>query len=73
MSQKINEREMAARLLSHLKKFGSNDESTLLWHGYLAACIEWGLLSPNEHLRLSKVLRDIGHQELAAVFLGTDE
>ena len=73
MQAKPTEKELARRITEQLRHRASSDACNLLWHGYLAACIEWGLLTPNEHLRLSEVLRDVGGDEIREIFLGLDK
>jgi hypothetical protein len=45
----------------------------LVWHGYLAALLEWGLLSVVEHERLAKLLPMIEDNPVTSVLLGRED
>jgi hypothetical protein len=49
---------MRNRIESTIRYFGGKlpREAASAWDGYLAALIEWGLLSPNEHASLVALL-----------------
>ena len=44
----------------------------LVWDGYLAALIEWGLITVDEHFRLVDLLPSIPDSPVIGVFLGFD-
>ena len=44
----------------------------LVWDGYFAALLEWGLITPDEHSRLSDLLPRIPDNPVLGVFLGWD-
>ena len=45
-------------------------EAALVWEGYFAALIEWGLLSPSEHKVLVDLLPATPDSPVMGVFLG---
>lgn len=48
------------------------ERDAMVWYGYLAALIEWGLLSPSQHQKLSDMLPKITDKPVMAVFLGRE-
>lgn len=45
-------------------------DAALVWDGYLAALIEWGLLTPEEHGELSELLPNVENNPVMGIFLG---
>lgn len=72
MSNSSTEQELVSRITAHITRRNNNDACNLLWEGYLAACLEWGVLTPNEHLRLTELLRNVAPDEIREIFLGVD-
>ena len=64
-----SERELAYRIRTHLAH-RRDDGVALVWRGYLAALLEWGLISVSSHDRLSGMLPTIGLATVGEVFLG---
>jgi hypothetical protein len=64
--------EMKARLRKDIDHFGGvmPERVGLVWEGYLAALIEWGLITVNEHAELSEMLPDIHDNPVMSIFLG---
>ena len=61
--------ELIARIRAHLAR--RTDESVaLVWRGYLAALLEWGLISVSRHDALAHMLPEAGADIVAEVFLG---
>jgi hypothetical protein len=48
-------------------------KSALVWHGYLAALIEWGFISPYEHGELITLLPLIEDNPVRSIYLGWPE
>jgi hypothetical protein len=46
------------------------DATAVAWYGYLAALIEWGLISPDAHQRLVVMLPSISDNPVEAILLG---
>jgi hypothetical protein len=44
----------------------------LVWDGYFAALLEWGLISVDEHARLVDLLPSVPNNPVLGVFLGWD-
>jgi hypothetical protein len=42
----------------------------IAWDGYIAAMLEWSLITPDEHSRLSKMLPQITDNPVIAILLG---
>jgi hypothetical protein len=66
--------EMRTRLQEEIQHFGGvmPERVALVWHGYLAALIEWGLITINEHAQLTEMLPKIPDNPVMAVFLGRE-
>ena len=47
-------------------------DAAIAWSGYLAALIEWGLISVNEHSRLLCLLPTIADNPTTQILLGYD-
>jgi hypothetical protein len=58
------EEELRNRITRQLDWHDSSDTVALLWRGYLAGLIEWGLIEVHVHERLCKLLPKIGVKEL---------
>ncbi|MEW5929913.1 MAG: hypothetical protein AB1941_20865 [Gemmatimonadota bacterium] len=48
-------------------------EMALAWHGYLAAALEWGLISVAQHEELSGMLPPPPGEFIDTLFLGREE
>jgi hypothetical protein len=72
MTTKPTVEEFMMRIPRHLEHRHNNDAVNLLWHGYLAGLMEWGMLSPDEYHGLRVLLREIGEDERREIFLGLD-
>ena len=72
MQSKPTKEELLSRISEHLKHRNNSDACNLLWAGYLAACIEWGLLSPGDYDDVREILKPVGKAELREIFLGLD-
>lgn len=66
---KPTEEELERRIRRHLRWRGSADEAALLWRGYLAGLLEWGLVDVSVYERLCLLLPDVGRKELVELFL----
>jgi len=58
------EEELRNRIVRHLEWRGSSDTAALLWHGYLTALLEWGVLEIHVFDRLLPLLPVVGSKEL---------
>ena len=47
-------------------------ETVLVWYGYFAALLEWGLISVGDHSTLSEMLPEIPDNPVVRIFLGWD-
>lgn len=65
--------ELLTRMRKHLEHRKNSDNCNLLWAGYLAACIEWGLLSPGDYDDASAILKPLAEDELREIFLGVGQ
>ena len=66
------EDELRSRILAHLSARPGNPLVAAVWSGYLAGLIEWGVLEPDAHSRLSNLLPKSGSLETVEILLGTD-
>lgn len=64
--------EMQDRIGRDARHFGARlpKRHAIAWHGYLAALIEWGLISTDDHARLTKLLPQIASGPIEAILLG---
>jgi len=73
MVAKINgyptEEELRDRIARHLSWRGT-DTVALLWRGYLASLLEWGLIEVHVHDKLLTLLPKVGIKELDEIFSG---
>jgi hypothetical protein len=71
MIAKINgyptEEELRNRITRHLGWRGT-DTVALLWHGYLSALLEWGLIEVHVSDRLLSLLPKVGSKEIYELF-----
>lgn len=70
MTQLPTREECLNRIKTHLRMRGDSETVHLLWKGYLAALMEWGLLQPNDYHAVNRELKDIGGEEVQEIFLG---
>ncbi|MFA5951346.1 MAG: hypothetical protein WC807_13785 [Hyphomicrobium sp.] len=62
--------ELRKRMQEHLAYRKDSDVVHLLWKGYLAALMEWGVLEGGDYHELNGVLKEVGEDELREIFLG---
>jgi hypothetical protein len=67
--------ELRGRIGDSVRVYGEPlpREMAVAWHGYLAAALEWGLLSAAQHGELSGLLPAPPGDFIAHVFLGAEE
>ena len=62
------EEELRNRIMNQLKWRGATDTVVLIWHGYLAALLEWSLINPSVYKKLSNLLPQKGNKEICELF-----
>jgi hypothetical protein len=63
--------ELAKRITEHLVSAPDSAELVAAcWEGYLAALIEWGLITPDDHARLGRLLPTLSPNPVMQIFLG---
>ena len=64
--------ELRERLAQCARHYGGTipREAALVWDGYFAALLEWGMISPGEHGELMNVLPRVDASPVMGVFLG---
>ena len=62
--------ELHDRMANQLRYREDSDTIHLIWKGYLAALMEWGLLVPDDYHELNGHLKDIGEDERREIFTG---
>lgn len=75
MSEKPDVEEISGRIkkhLGHAKNENERREISIVWGGYLAALIEWGLLAVDDHGELSNMLPKVENDPVLPIFLGFD-
>lgn len=71
MSNKPTYDELAKRITEHLATAQGNEELiAACWDGYLAALLEWGLITPEDHARLGQLLPTLTPNPVMQIFLG---
>ncbi len=70
MNIKPTEIELKARIEQQLLHRGNSINVALIWRGYLAALLEWGLLEPSAYDRLTDILTSVGLKEIDELFAG---
>ena len=51
---------------------GMPERTALVWHGYLAACLDQGLLEVHQYLALKELVPDVADNPVEFVFLGRE-
>lgn len=64
-----SEDELRTRISNQISWRGPTDTVALLWHGYLSALLEWGLIEVQMYDRVSAELPKVGSKELHEIFL----
>lgn len=62
------EDELRNRITRQLGWRGATNTVVLLWHGYLAALLEWGVIEVHVYDSLSKLLPPVGSKEQSELF-----
>jgi hypothetical protein len=68
--QGLSFQELKKRLEDVKSGHTFDDRYACCWRGYLAALIEWGLISPNTHLELIKLIPIEEPDPSDSIFLG---
>jgi hypothetical protein len=66
--------ELKDRLQRENLHFGGvmPERVAIAWDGYLAALLEWNVISPAEHREASGMLPEISDNPVTAIFLGRE-
>jgi hypothetical protein len=72
MAERPTVAEIRERLAQCTRHYGGAipRDAALVWDGYFAALIEWGLISPAEHAELLALLPRVPDSPVMGVFLG---
>ena len=72
MSSRPTPQEIKERIQSEIDHFGGilPERVALVWDGYLAGLLEWGLISASQHKELSDMLPEIADNPVMSIFLG---
>jgi hypothetical protein len=67
--------EFEHRIRRDTDHFGGKlpERTVLVWYGYLAALIEWGLISVPEHQQLCKMLPRMEDNPATTILLGRED
>jgi hypothetical protein len=67
--------ELRGRIQRDIDHFGGQlpERLALVWDGYIAGLLEWGLVSVADHARLSELLLKLPDNPVISVFLGRPE
>lgn len=64
-----SEDELRNRIMRQLEWRDSSSTAALIWHGYLSALLEWGVLELRVFDQLTALLPRVGLKELHELFL----
>jgi len=66
--------EIEGRINNHLSRYMDKVpvEVVICWGGYIAALLEWGLISINDHEKLSNLLPKVEANPVIDIFSGKD-
>ena len=67
--EKPNIHDLSARLQRATEKSVFHERDACCWQGYLAALLEWDLISPNDHQLLSQLVPVSDPNPATAIFL----
>jgi len=75
MAERPTVAEMRDRFTQCAQHYGSTipRDAGLVWDRYIAALLEWGLISPADHSELSDLLPKVTDNPVLGVFLGWDQ
>jgi hypothetical protein len=64
--------ELQNRVRKSIAYYGGTlpNDAALVWDGYFAALLEWGLISVSDHEALMKTLPDLPQNPVIQLFLG---
>jgi hypothetical protein len=67
---KVNVEELKKRLATAKSNSAYDDRYACCWQGYLAALLEWGFITPNQHKDLSEQVPVNEPDPSLQIFLG---
>jgi hypothetical protein len=72
MAERPTMAEMRTRILREIRHYRGNlpERVAIAWDGYLAALIEWDLISVKDHSELVDLLPDIENNPIIDILLG---
>jgi hypothetical protein len=62
--------ELRDRIIKHLAYRNNSEQAQLLWKGYLAGLMEWGLLSDVDYHELDNMIGDAAEEVRVEIFVG---
>jgi hypothetical protein len=67
--------EIKNRIQQEIDHFNGNlpERVAICWDGYIAALLEWNLISIQEHKELSDMLPEVPDNPVTAIFLGRED
>jgi len=74
MSDRPTLEELQDRIQREITHFGGvlPERVAIAWDGYIAGLLEWSLITPSEHSKLSDMLPEIPDNPVMAIFLGRE-
>ena len=70
--EKPSYQELKDRILRQMSKGNFTDYDSACWNGYIAALLEWGLISIEEHRCLVEILPKLEPDPTLPIFLGPE-
>lgn len=72
MTERPHHDELAKRIVEHVNSAPNDKELvSACWHGYLAALLEWGFITPDNHAHLIRLLPPLDPNPVLQIFLGS--
>ena len=73
-TSKPSEEELVDRVTTHVERRPGHEEAvSLAWGGYLAALVQWELITPEVYGRVAALLPEGSHSRIVGTVLGSGE
>ena len=70
MKLKATREELMSRMKGHVAYHEGDATCKLLWKGYFAGLMEWGVLDADDYHALNDAVGELGQPEVIEIFLG---
>ena len=76
MDRKLVAKEIQSRIENQFRSSrtaSSIRDISIAWDGYIAALLEWDLITPAQHLQLLESLPDVSDSPVCEIFIGSSQ